>query len=356
MICLLFLLLICKTLAFSNEVKVASEIIEKIVGGKEIQFCSLIYKELDNLEVKYLMERLPNVVFKYGDIQKMFKDRNINEERDTSDCKLHVSRTLTEEDLQVAAHFIPLAKFIVLSEFKRLQNKRNYIQPLITFLVSKSNKNVVQYMNCQSEMVNVWTERTGFSLPLETMFEICPKGRELIKNQNFVGYGYGYAPYFTKNEFDEFDGMDVLVLKLLADHFSFNLDVRRSAGWDKVIDGKWTNGTIGQVYHGNSQFGVGSLAFTTKRYAAVDYTHYTFFCGVRFFMRKPGPVNPYMKALQPIDYFGWIGFVSFSVLMGLLLIFITWTHPTLDKTPKSFDTVLGSKVVKLIFITHLKIF
>ncbi len=277
-------------------------------------------------------------------ILQTFEGKDVNEARMTSNCILYVSKNLSHSELTVSASYMPLAKFIIYSSVKmsKLAPVRDYIQPLVTNLVSQSTGNVVQYLNCKPHnVINVWSHtQKEFLRPIQVMFEACPKERELMKNKHFVGYGYGYAPYFTDNEANEIDGMDPLVLKTLASHFEFNLELRRSAGWDKVIDGQWTNGTIGQVYHGNSQFGIGSLAFTTERYSAVDYTHYTFFCGVRFFMNQPGPIDPFLKALTPIDTWGWLGFVTLSLVVGLALIGITWTHPALNATTKSFDMVI----------------
>ena len=56
-------------------------------------------------------------------------------------------------------------------------------------------------------------------------------------------------------------------------------------------------------------------------------------------MNSPGPVDPFLKAFQPLDTLGWIAFVSFSFIVGLTLVWISLVHPNVPERKDKRDLV-----------------
>lgn len=275
------------------------------------------------------------------DLSTYFQNKpNTNAHRLTSVCNIVIDRHLDEEKLSFAARYIPRSKFVVLAKrTKALTWKRPYLTPPIMFVHESNPGTVHVQVNCHEKLVNIWRKNTGYMYPIENAFNHCPDVKTQIIGQDFLAYGFGYIPYFKSNPDQTYDGVDVRILRVLAEKFQFNVEVRRSIGWDVKVNGNWTTGTIGRVYYGDAQFGIGSMAFTSPRYEAVDFTHYDYFGGMFFFMRKPGPLKSFLKAMEPIDEYGWIGFLTAALVLGSVLFLTLDCHPLFKKTSRNTNWV-----------------
>ncbi len=95
-------------------------------------------------------------------------------------------------------------------------------------------------------------------------------------------------------------------------------------------------------------FGLGHLAVIQGRFEVVDFTSTTYFETLRLFVLKPRPVDPFLKAFEPIDTYGWIAYLVSAFITGCLTILILLKHPYCRSDTES-ERILKVKIFLLTF-------
>ncbi len=64
----------------------------------------------------------------------------------------------------------------------------------------------------------------------------------------------------------------------------------------------------------------------TAMNAAMDYSENMFFGALQLFTKKPEPLDPFLKVLQPLEPTVWYGFGITTLLFAALFAIMTWIN------------------------------
>ncbi|TRY72119.1 hypothetical protein TCAL_00277 [Tigriopus californicus] len=150
-------------------------------------------------------------------------------------------------------------------------------------------------------MVDKWIGGHGFVHPVTNYFVI------------------GVTPYIIFDaQTGHLGGIDIDLLRIVAQKFQFKPNIRPEKTWGAVIDGKWI-GTVGSVQQGASSLGIGHVSITSDRYQIIDYTEPTYFVEYAQLSPKPKVLNKYANIVAPFSPLVWLCLVGCVAAMGLTM-------------------------------------
>ena len=87
--------------------------------------------------------------------------------------------------------------------------------------------------------------------------------------------------------------------------------------------------------------GIGQLTIDNQRLNFIDYSRSTYPYNAVFFARKPKPVGPFLKILEPLDVFGWTGFLITAIVVIIVVLVVIQCHPHLRTLDVSASSVIS---------------
>ena len=71
----------------------------------------------------------------------------------------------------------------------------------------------------------------------------------------------------------------------------------------------------------------------------MDYTRFTYLYTIGSYTSKPKPLKPFLKAVEPLDSFSWIGFLVSAICISVMTILVIRVNPSLEPIKKSTSPV-----------------
>lgn len=142
------------------------------------------------------------------------------------------------------------------------------------------------------------------------------------------------APYIIYT--DPLTGVDVEILKLLAEKFDFSYALKHeTVAGVKLADGSW-NGMMRAVKDGVSDMSIGHMAVTFDRFWAVRFVAAPYSLEYGFVAAKPKPLDPYTNVISVFQYSVWMGTLLGYFFTVIALITSDWVHKRFECLLRTF--------------------
>ena len=136
---------------------------------------------------------------------------------------------------------------------------------------------------------------------------------------------YGAIPYIVLDVINgkrSLSGVDVEILRALAQKFRFRPNIVGQKTWgSRLENGTWI-GTVGSVQAGDSWLGLGHVSIVHDRYQVIDYSIPTYLVEYGHFSRKPMPISNNLNALKAFDWYIWAALIVTLALIAAAFYFI----------------------------------
>ena len=155
--------------------------------------------------------------------------------------------------------------------------------------------------------------------------------------------GFGSAPYYFKNERDEYVGTGPEIIRILQERFGFKAQFEMDSSWFGVeIDDRGQpryTGFIGKVHNRQAHVGIPTIFLMESLHKLVDFV---FTCSFYDYYKtaKPKRLPPYLNLMKPFSKITWL-----LILVTLLFTILVYMGITYILHMNTNDSIMNGIVI-----------